>query len=131
MQIIMAMVEVLEHLSMTKLQTEAVASIAEAVTAMKQLADSVLDIAKIEAHKMELHLTAFNLHSWLTTMLVGLRIAATSKKLEFSLIEAAGLPTNIVADPVRLRQIITNLVSNAVKVNPVLLGSRGSPRTLS
>jgi signal transduction histidine kinase len=116
MQIIMAQVEVLEHLSMTTVQSEAVSCIAEAVTVMKQLADSVLDLAKIEAGKMTAHLSPFNLRKWLASVTSGFKMAAAAKKLQFSVVEVSDLPATIEQDQVRLRQVITNVLSNAIKV---------------
>jgi signal transduction histidine kinase len=96
-------------------------SSAEAVTVMKQLADSVLDLAKIEAGKMTVHLSSFDLRKWLASIASGFRLAASTKQLQFHVVESADLPVNVEQDHVRLRQVVTNLLSNAIKVSIVFL----------
>jgi signal transduction histidine kinase len=113
----MSMVEVLEHLSMTTTQNEAVLCIAESVTTMKQLADSVLDLAKVEAGKLTLELSSFKLSQWLASVGSGFRLVASNKHLQFAVNEAADLPVNVELDSGRLRQVVANLLSNAFKVS--------------
>ncbi len=78
--------------------------------------NDILDISKIEAGKLELETVQFSLRSDIlqnVTQVVGLH--AAEKGLEVMLDMAPDLPDQLVGDPVRLRQILINLINNAVK----------------
>ena len=79
------------------------------------LVNDILDFSKIEAGKLELEKIEFNLYETLedTTTLVAME--AHKKGLEVVLSIAPKVPTIIKSDPVRLRQIIINLLNNAIK----------------
>ncbi len=79
------------------------------------LVNDVLDLAKVEAGRMELHPEAFDLASAVTELVNGVRPLADRKDL----IVEADLPSmTVVADRGRLRQVLYNLVSNAIKFTP-------------
>jgi signal transduction histidine kinase/DNA-binding NarL/FixJ family response regulator len=75
----------------------------------------ILDLAKIEAGKLELQLGAVDLHAFLRGVADIVRIRAASKALRFESILAPNLPAFLQIDQKRLRQILLNLLSNAVK----------------
>src|SRR6185437_6549914 len=77
--------------------------------------DDVLDFSKIESGKLELEKEPFSLRESLEWSLGIYRKAALDKKLELTLNIASGVPDHIVGDATRLRQVVTNLISNAVK----------------
>ncbi len=77
--------------------------------------NDVLDFSKIEAGKMELDPSAFRLAEALEDTLSGLALRAHDKGLELALQIDAAAPESVVADLGRLRQIIINLVGNAIK----------------
>lgn len=83
--------------------------------ALIQLINDILDFSKIEAGKMDLDLKAFDLHDMLRKLIRAFEFRAKSKGLELYLDIEDGLPIWIEADPVRLQQILNNLVGNAVK----------------
>ena len=74
-----------------------------------------MDLSRIEALKVELHPTGINLSSFLTTIEDIIQIKAESKNISFGLETGPNLPTGIIADETRLRQILLNLLGNAVK----------------
>jgi len=75
----------------------------------------LLDIAKIEAHKMELQLGQFNLPDLLHGVIGMVSFQAQQKGLTFQHNISTNLPTHVVADGRRLRQILLNLLGNAIK----------------
>lgn len=78
------------------------------------LINDILDLSKVEAGKMELLPTAVHVPSFLESVAGIIRARAEEKSLAFG-IESHGLPDGIQADEVRLRQVLLNLLGNAVK----------------
>ncbi len=79
------------------------------------LINDILDLSKIEAGKMELHPTAFHLPSFMQAVVEISRIKAEQKDIKFNYEPTADLPTGIIADEKRLRQVLLNLLGNAIK----------------
>jgi len=77
--------------------------------------NDILDFSKIEAGRLELELTRFDLHDAVAGATEMLAAGAQRKGLELALSIADGVPRQLVGDPVRLRQILVNLLGNAVK----------------
>jgi GAF domain-containing protein/anti-sigma regulatory factor (Ser/Thr protein kinase) len=78
------------------------------------LIDDLLDISKIDAGRMELKLEAVNIHNEITATAYNLESQASTKGLYLKVDAPDALPA-VRADSVRLRQVITNLLSNALK----------------
>jgi signal transduction histidine kinase/ActR/RegA family two-component response regulator len=83
--------------------------------ALLRVINDVLDFSKGEAGKMELELASFHLHRSLEESLGLFRAVAQDKGLRLECELAPGLPAYVVGDDVRLRQVVTNLISNALK----------------
>lgn len=79
------------------------------------LINDLLDLAKIEAGRMSLESTAFDPRALLSEALYALRQSALAKGLHFHWKADESVPAWLEGDPLRLRQILLNLVSNAVK----------------
>jgi two-component system sensor histidine kinase/response regulator len=77
--------------------------------------NDILDFSKIEAGKLELDYLSFDLRKSLGEVVKTLAIKARQKSLEFIFDVAPGVPTNVVGDPARLRQVLLNLVGNSLK----------------
>ncbi len=77
--------------------------------------NDILDFSKIEAGKLELSPSVFSVAALLDEDLRTLDVVARNKGLELRHTVAEGMPPAVVADPIRLRQIILNLVNNAIK----------------
>jgi two-component system sensor histidine kinase/response regulator len=80
-----------------------------------QLINSILDVSKIEAGKLELEATPFGLRDHLATTLRTLAARAQAKTLELVFSVAPDVPDDLVGDAGRLAQILLNLVGNAIK----------------
>ncbi|MES9971064.1 MAG: AAA family ATPase [Candidatus Thiodiazotropha sp.] len=80
-----------------------------------KLINDVLEIAKIEAGKLQLELATFDLHALVREVTDMMRLRAEQKGLKLELDQASEFPRYIKGDEARLRQILVNLVSNAVK----------------
>ncbi len=77
--------------------------------------DGILDLSKIEAGKMKLQLEPLSLRGMIEQIRRMLATKATEKYLDFSWQVDEDVPDHIIADPVRLQQILLNLLSNAIK----------------
>ncbi|MGB0578850.1 MAG: PAS domain-containing protein [Limisphaerales bacterium] len=92
--------------------------------------DDILDFSKIEAGKFELSPVDFDLRETIARCLKPMAIRAHEKLLDFNFRIAPDVPDQLHGDPVRLRQIITNLIGNAIKFTDkgeVLLNLRMEP----
>src|SRR5262249_8135769 len=94
-----------EYLETVKTSTEALLSII----------NDILDFSKIEAGKLDLDPIVFTLRDTLADALKPLAVRAHAKGLELAFHVGPEIPDEIVGDPGRLRQILVNLVGNAVK----------------
>lgn len=79
------------------------------------LINDILDLSKIEARKMELNPVPFHLLSFLQGVVEICRIRAEQKGIEFVYQPATNLPIGITSDEKRLRQVLINLLGNAIK----------------
>ncbi len=79
------------------------------------LINDILDLSKIEARKMEIHLSDFNLPVFLNNIAEIFRIRAEQKNIAFRYTPLSPLPTLVRGDEQKLRQILINLLGNAVK----------------
>ncbi len=96
-------------------QKEYIHAIKESGDALLVLINDILDLAKVDSGKMTFEQTPFKLSSAVAAMLLLFEVKIQEKNI--TLIEEydPAIPTILVGDPLRLRQIILNLVSNAVK----------------
>ena len=82
---------------------------------MLVLLNDILDLSKVEAGKLELESIPFALRDTLGDTLQTLAVRAGEKGLELTYRIAPEVPDDLIGDPIRLRQIVVNLVGNAIK----------------
>lgn len=83
--------------------------------ALLALLNEILDLAKVEAGKMELESIPFNLHDVIEEVIDLLAVQVREKGLRLMLWYAGDAPRQFLGDPGRIRQVLLNLCSNAVK----------------
>jgi len=83
--------------------------------ALMTIVNDILDFSKIEAGKMEFEALAFSLHDTVLEAVRVLAVSAHKKGLELVAKVQPDVPGRIVGDPTRLRQVIINLIGNAIK----------------
>lgn len=98
-----------EHLDLARLSAEH----------LLEIINHLLDLSKIEAGKLDLQPSVFDLHELLDQTLRSLSNRARIKNLKLYYDMAPGLPTYVYADPARLRQMLINLLGNAIKFTQV------------
>ena len=79
------------------------------------LINDILDYSKIDAGKIEIEKTSFELYTLVNNIRKTLVPNAKKKGLALNLHYDKTLPTNVIGDPIRLSQILTNLIGNAIK----------------
>jgi PAS domain S-box-containing protein len=79
------------------------------------LINDILDLSKVEASQLELERTGFSLGDLLRKVTEMLAIRADEKGLALVCEVAPGVPTELIGDPTRLRQVLLNLLGNAIK----------------
>lgn len=99
----------------TPKQQEAFAIIYRCGKHLLTLINDILDLAKIEAEKLELYIEDVLFTSFLTQVSDIFRLKATQKSIRFTQIAVTQLPTVIQVDEKRLHQVLLNLLSNAIK----------------
>jgi two-component system, sensor histidine kinase and response regulator len=80
-----------------------------------ELINDILDLSKIESGKLDLDLIPFSVRGMVREAIRPTAVRAEEKGLAFDCTIAADVPDYVVSDPSKLRQVITNLVSNAIK----------------
>jgi signal transduction histidine kinase/CheY-like chemotaxis protein len=101
--------------SLTEKQHEIVETMHTSGEHLLMIINDVLDISKIEAKKMELEPGEFHLPAFLKNIVAICRIRAQQQEISFDYEMSADLPTGVRGDKKRLRQILLNLLGNAIK----------------
>lgn len=112
---VMGMLQLLEHSPLNDLQRNNVRIAQSSANSLLGLISDILDFSKIEAGKMDFECIAFDPHDEMDAFIEIMSLKAQEKGLEL-ILDTTQLPHEmIISDPGRLRQIVTNLVSNAIK----------------
>lgn len=90
-------------------------TVAVSVDELKQLIEDILDFAKLEAGRMKLDPQKFSLKDTLEKLREIIAVKAQEKGLALSITTATGIPDWVVGDALKIRQILLNILSNAVK----------------
>ena len=112
---IVPMLDLLMHSRMPPDQMELVRTAFTSSHQMLRIVDDILDYSKLEADKLELETTGFNLREVLESIITLMERPAEAKGLRLLLNIEQGVRLPVRGDPVRLRQVVSNLISNAVK----------------
>ncbi len=112
---VIGMTELLLNTDLTEKQREYLKVVESSADSLLSLINDILDFSKIEAGKMELELVEFPLRDSIADTLQVLGFSADAKGLELALTIDPEVPDTLVGDLGRLRQVIINLVSNAIK----------------
>jgi len=112
---IIGMTELVLETSLTSEQREFLTMVKTSADSLLRVINDVLDFSKIEAGKLELDLTAFDLRDSLEETIRSFGIQACQKGLELVCDIRSEVPHVVVGDPIRLRQVLVNLLGNAFK----------------
>jgi len=112
---IIGMTDLTLDTTLTHEQREQLGLVRTSAESLLSIVNDILDFSKIEAGKLDLDPTEFPLRDTLDDALAGLAVRAHEKNLELLCEVSADVPDVLVADVGRFRQILVNLVGNAVK----------------
>ena len=112
---IIGMTDLVLDTPLTTEQREDLAMVKSSAESLLSVINDILDFSKVEAGKMEFDHTAFDLHELMEEMIRSLCYRAHQKTLELVHDIGSGVPLQVVGDPGRLRQVLVNLIGNAIK----------------
>ncbi|WP_417726690.1 response regulator [Roseovarius sp.] len=112
---VVGMADLLMETELTDEQRLFTATIKNSGEALLVIINDVLDYSKIEAEKLVLHAEPFDLERCIHELITLMQVNARDKGLEVLVDYDLFLPTRFIGDPGRIRQIMTNLLGNAVK----------------
>ena len=116
---VIGMSNLLLDTNLEPLQREYTEIVRSAADQLLALVNDFLDISKIESGNLSLETIDFDLRTCLEEVVDLLGIRANEKNIELALLVRPSVPERVIGDPTRLRQIVLNLVSNAVKFTDV------------
>jgi len=112
---IIGMTELLGNTPLTPEQMNYLQMVKHSADSLLRLLNDILDFSKIEAGKLELEAIDFGLRECLGQTAKTLATAAAQKRLELACRIDPAVPDRLIGDPGRLRQVVANLVGNAIK----------------
>lgn len=116
---IVGFLQLLENTELDPEQLDLIKMIHTSKDTLLAVINDILDISKIESGKMELEYIPFDIRSTIETSVGTFEVKAEEKGLELNLLVSSSIPRFLVGDPTKLRQIIGNLVSNAIKFTKI------------
>ncbi|MCM2264426.1 MAG: PAS domain S-box protein [Desulfuromonadales bacterium] len=112
---ILGMAELLEGTELSACQQGYVRTILASTETLLTLVNHILDLSRIEAGKVELECKEFTLRGIVNEVIGSQILDANAKGLPINVVIPADVPDGLIGDPFRLKQILLNLVGNAIK----------------
>ncbi len=112
---ILGMITLLSDTDLNQIQRDYVDSVEKSARSLLHIINDILDFSKLDAGKLDLNEMEFNLRVTIEDLCTALAVTAEEKGLEFSCYIESDVPLQLYGDPGRLRQILVNLIGNAVK----------------
>jgi len=116
---VIGMAYLLSETHLSEEQTEYARGIRDSASMLLTIINDILDISKINAAKMVFEQTPFNVRDIIRNLSLAMEVRAREKSIKYYCNIQENIPQKIVGDPVRLSQILWNLVGNAVKFTDV------------
>lgn len=115
MNAIIGVSHLLSKTALTEKQHDYVTKISGAAQLLLRIINDILDFSKIEAGKLEMEKVAFSMNEIFTELHGFFRASLAKKKLALEFLGLDLVPHSVIGDPVRLKQVLLNLISNAIK----------------
>jgi PAS domain S-box-containing protein len=132
MNAVIGMTELLLETDLTSQQRDFVETVLTSSDALLSIINDILDFSKIESGKLELEAASFEVRTCVEQVIDLLAAKAAQKDIELAYLIHPQVPAEIIGDVTRLRQILTNLLNNAIKFTPegevvISVNSQSSP----
>ena len=111
-------IELLKDSPLNEKQKEYIKNMENASKILLDIINDILDFSKIESNKLELDFVEINLYDLIISTFNTLKPIAKEKELEYILEIKTPIEECIVTDPIRLKQVLINLLNNAIKFTP-------------
>ena len=111
----LSLVQVMNTTKLDEKQVEYLQSIDRAGEILMSLIDDLLDLSRIEAGRLDVNVKAFKLWDFLEDILLQVEYLFDDKEVHFNVEIDDGLPAYLITDDIRLKQVVINLINNAVK----------------
>jgi PAS domain S-box-containing protein len=115
---VMGYAQLLQHSELSEQQRDFVAAISSSSESLLRVINDVLDLSKIESVHMDIEASPFSLQTCIEEALETVSTTAAVKHLDLAASIAAEVPSSVVGDSLRVRQVLVNLLGNAVKFTP-------------
>ena len=112
---VLGMIDVLDRTPLTLEQRDALGTVRYSASALLKIIDDILDFSKIEAGRLDLEKIELSPLELIEGAAEALAQQAAAKGLKLSAFLGSGVPDRVIGDPIRLQQILFNLIGNAVK----------------
>ncbi|NCC30227.1 MAG: response regulator, partial [Gammaproteobacteria bacterium] len=112
---IIGMTELALETPLSEEQRDCLVVVKSSADGLLTIINDILDFSKIEAGKLAVESIDLDLHALITEVMRSLRVKAQQKPLELLSELEPGVPRRLIGDPGRLRQILVNLLNNAIK----------------
>ncbi len=112
---VLGMIDVLERTQLNSDQRDALGTVRYSASSLLKIIDDILDFSKIEAGRLDLESIEFSIVELIEGTAETLAPQAADKGLSLAAYVAAGVPERVIGDPLRLQQILFNLLGNAIK----------------
>ncbi len=118
MNAVIGLTELVLETELTASQKDYLSTVLESGESLLSIINEILDFSKIEAGKIELERIPMNLREQIGDTMKSLAIRAHRKEIELAWHVSKEVPDTFLGDPARLRQVLVNLVGNAIKFTP-------------
>ncbi|MCG5515507.1 MULTISPECIES: ATP-binding protein [unclassified Ectothiorhodospira] len=118
MNAITGMGHLLAQTDLTDQQRDYLSKLKTSADSLLRLLNDILDLSKVEANHVELERTRFDLSTVLENVITVFTSRAESQGLDLAVVSPPDIPRLLIGDPLRLGQILSNLVANAIKFTP-------------
>lgn len=112
---VLGFLQLLKETETTPEQEEFIEDAQKSSEMLLQIINDILDFSKIEADKLKIDEISFDLHSIIDDITVMTASLAQSKNLEVNSLICSDVPQYMIGDPIRVKQILNNIVNNAIK----------------
>lgn len=115
MNVILGMTDLVLQSKLSPKQADYIMMVKESAGSLLEIINDLLDLTKVESGMMSLKMSKFHLHELIYRIVKFHQLKADSKGIRMTTLIASGVPMYVVGDPLRLQQVLINLISNAIK----------------